>query len=229
VWSYPNLHGDVMATADATGAKVGPTFTYSPFGNALTAMPDNATGGFDFAWVGAHGRLTETAVGVPAIEMGARTYVPALGRFLQVDPVEGGSANDYEYAAADPVNNFDLTGECVIAPPIDTAACGAGLGWVLGGAAALLTGWLLSERTSYEGAVGTVVSAPVSPPRHSTFFNNRIPRQDKYGARERHTRTVKQRRTRLGGMPGTCRAGNIVQSAVRVDTFTSTFINTEGR
>lgn len=31
-------------------------------------------------------------------------------RFLQVDPVEGGSANDYDYAMADPVNNLDLDG-----------------------------------------------------------------------------------------------------------------------
>ena len=34
-------------------------------------------------------------------------------RFLQVDPVEGGSANDYEYAMGDPINKFDLDGKCV--------------------------------------------------------------------------------------------------------------------
>jgi hypothetical protein len=42
--------------------------------------------------------------------MGARQYSPLLGHFLQVDPVEGGSANDYDYVSADPVNMVDLDG-----------------------------------------------------------------------------------------------------------------------
>ena len=39
-------------------------------------------------------------------------YDARAGRstFLQVDPVEGGSANDYDYALGDPVDNFDLDG-----------------------------------------------------------------------------------------------------------------------
>ncbi|MCW2573599.1 MAG: repeat protein [Frankiales bacterium] len=44
------------------------------------------------------------------VRMGVRLYDPKLGRFLEVDPVEGGSANDYDYCSGDPVNCFDLGG-----------------------------------------------------------------------------------------------------------------------
>ncbi|CAN5813671.1 hypothetical protein BH23ACT12_BH23ACT12_02670 [soil metagenome] len=111
VWSYPNIHGDVMATADGLGNKTGATFTYDPFGQTLAGIPDNAQGNFDYGWLGRHQRGLEHASGIATIEMGARQYVPKLGRFLQVDPVEGGSCNDYDYVCGDPVNKFDLDGQ----------------------------------------------------------------------------------------------------------------------
>jgi RHS repeat-associated protein len=42
--------------------------------------------------------------------MGARPYDPNLGRFLAVDPIDGGSLNNYDYAGQDPVNGYDLGG-----------------------------------------------------------------------------------------------------------------------
>ncbi|MCA1704220.1 MAG: hypothetical protein LC808_13530, partial [Actinobacteria bacterium] len=118
VWSYPNVHGALVATADGAGAKQGQTLAYDPFGNALTptapanpdGVPDNSPGNFDYGWLGQHQRGLEHAPGLATIEMGARPYVPSLGRFLETDPVDGGSANDYEYASGDPINGLDLDG-----------------------------------------------------------------------------------------------------------------------
>ncbi|MFD7018637.1 PA14 domain-containing protein [Streptomyces sp. NPDC059928] len=118
-WSYPNLHGDVLFTADGTAARTGDIHLYDPFGQnidpttgAFTDLPTPATaaGGMDFGWLGQHERPVEHLAGQQAIEMGARVYLPVLGRFLQVDPVAGGSANNYDYVNADPVNGLDLAG-----------------------------------------------------------------------------------------------------------------------
>ncbi|MDO4684501.1 MAG: RHS repeat-associated core domain-containing protein [Candidatus Saccharibacteria bacterium] len=56
--------------------------------------------------------LESSAIMGGITQMGARVYLPILGRFLQVDPVEGGTDNNYAYAN-DPVNEFDLDGQAI--------------------------------------------------------------------------------------------------------------------
>ena len=110
VWSYPNIHGDVAATR-VNGTVT--AFNWDPYGNPVGAVPDNSAGTVDWGWLGQHQRTLDHPSGLnPVIEMGTRVYQPDTGRFQQTDPIEDGTTtNPYGYVP-DPINQYDLDGQC---------------------------------------------------------------------------------------------------------------------
>jgi RHS repeat-associated protein len=104
VLQLANLHGDIVATAALSPSATGPIGANeaSEYGVPGSAAPSR------YSWLGFHEIPTQLPSGLTG--MGARSYVPQLGRFLQPDPVPGGSINAYAYTFDDPVNEFDFTG-----------------------------------------------------------------------------------------------------------------------
>jgi RHS repeat-associated protein len=103
-YQYSDLHGDNLATAHTTDSAPTLAADYDEFGN-----PTSGTAPSRYGWLGGKQRSTDDLGGL--ILMGERLYNPTLGRFLQTDPVPGGSANDYDYCSQDPINCTDLNGQ----------------------------------------------------------------------------------------------------------------------
>jgi RHS repeat-associated protein len=105
VLQLTNLHGDIIATAysSETATGLASSADTSEFGVPTTNLPPK------YSWLGADEVPTELASGI--LDMGARSYAPQIGRFLQPDPKPGGSANAYTYTFADPINTSDPSGE----------------------------------------------------------------------------------------------------------------------
>lgn len=105
VLQLQNLHGDIIATAylSETATGLATKQDTGEYGVPTNSLPPK------YSWLGAIDLPTELPSGV--IAMGARFYVPQLGRFLQPDPRPGGSADAYSYTFGDPVNTSDPSGE----------------------------------------------------------------------------------------------------------------------
>ena len=107
-WTHTSLSGDRFVVLDDAGAQVGSVSGYSPFGEQVigeTAADSQVAVGWQAT------NSTDTlSLTTPLVVMGQRVYVPALGRFIQIDPVVSGSANGYDFANQDPTSFKDPTG-----------------------------------------------------------------------------------------------------------------------
>lgn len=122
VYSLKSYHGDTVLTLTGEGKVSSSNNTllgYGAFGEPLIAgtlgaTTDNALNSTDSTqgWAANPTRKQDTRYTTTFIQMGARVYVPSLGRFLQVDPEEGGTENPYSYVT-DPVNYNDYDGRFV--------------------------------------------------------------------------------------------------------------------
>jgi RHS repeat-associated protein len=106
-WRYADMLGDVAW--QVTGSQSPATTTlYDPDGNQLTAAPPLS---LDPTIPNLRFRGQNTApTEVPVLAMGSRSYIPALGLFMQPDPVPNGGPTPYNFANGDPINFNDPGG-----------------------------------------------------------------------------------------------------------------------
>lgn len=148
--------------------------TTSPYGTELGMRngPWPNTLGFGNQPINTHTKL---------VDMGARLYDPAQGRFLQPDPVidpsDPDTLNNYTYAANDPINSNDYTG--LMRDPRDSrddsssgnGACSVGTG----------RGSFLADAIGVAGKAMGIFLSPVNKallPQAKTAYSKKAPGVD---------------------------------------------------
>ncbi|WP_436536647.1 RHS repeat-associated core domain-containing protein [Actinoplanes sp. HUAS TT8] len=115
-----DLHGNVIGiiTGD-TAPEIQSTYETDEYG---VPYDSDDIGDVRYGYLGQHQRATDNPAGISL--MGVRLYNAATGRFLTTDPVQGGSANPYDYCYADPINCRDLDGRMAVVALVGMAALG---------------------------------------------------------------------------------------------------------
>ncbi|PLX60047.1 RHS repeat-associated core domain-containing protein, partial [Sedimenticola selenatireducens] len=116
-WLYTDHLGSVVGTANSAGTSTA-IHSYGPFGEP------NVSTGVRFRYTG-----QQLLGGLNLYYYKARFYSPALGRFLQTDPI--GTADDlnlYAYVGNNPINLRDPSGE-IACGGLCVTAIGIGVGF----------------------------------------------------------------------------------------------------
>jgi RHS repeat-associated protein len=161
-WRYSDMLGSTAWQA-VGGEAPSQTALYDPDGNQLTTEPPLL---FDPAQPNLRFEGTETTpTEIPTLAMGSRTYIPALGVFMQPDPIPNAGPTPYNYANGDPVNFTDPTGEIswcwsTFTKVTTAVVVGAVVGAFTGGIGAAAGGWAYVAAQAGVGlAVGAAGSA----------------------------------------------------------------------
>lgn len=154
-WLYADHLGSVTATANSAGTSTA-TYSYGPYGEP------NVTTGVRFRYTG-----QQYIGGLNLYYYKARFYSPAIGRFLQTDPI--GTADDlnlYAYVGNNPVNFSDPSGllaadakmlvcgmSCDVAGFFPEGAPIVSMGQAFGGLGAAAVGWATGNDALYNAAI----------------------------------------------------------------------------
>ena len=97
--------GNTSELTDAAGKLAG-SYTYDPFG---TLVRDSSSMANPFRFAGQWGVMSDRS---DRLFMGARTYLPSLGRFTSPDPlgIDAGDTNFYAYVGNEPTDWIDPSG-----------------------------------------------------------------------------------------------------------------------
>ena len=181
-WQYSDLQG---STAWETTGNAPPAATtvYDPWGTqistntrAVPATPIQLALSMN-GWKG----TTRLPVGDDFYAMGNREYSPATGRFLQRDPLVGGSTNSYDALLGDPLNVTDSDGNSPIGKLIGfvvSAVAGAILSIATAGAYAAIAAssigatWAAYAASFAVGAVAGAITGFAGSAAEQAYDNN---------------------------------------------------------